>query len=138
MNHLIKQFTLLFLMYSIIVPHSIKTMERINNSVTVINENNDPLSLLQLVYTEKEVVTAKTCRLVGMTTIMNAPTELKCRIANSYKDGHSSLKIADPRTRQKRIKLKTFDKDIITIHAKNDNNVVVIRKNGDIIDSFKY
>ena len=119
--------------------YSVKAMDQFNNNITVISENNDPLSLLQLSYRQIEQSPhSQQLNSVGVLTLMNAPAELKCHVANGHKDGRSLLKISDPRSHQKNINLKLFHNDILTIHAKNENNIVIIRKNGDVIDYFTY
>lgn len=140
MKHLTKKFSLLLLMSSIATTYSIKTMDRFNNIIiTVENENNDPLSLLQLRYQKLESSPySHNLNLVGINDLMNAPTKIKCHIA-SDDEYLSLLKISDPRSYyQKDINLKVSPNDILTIHAKNEKNVIIIKKNGEIIGKFKY
>ena len=156
MKRLVKNLSLLLLISSITTTCSISAMHKYNNNITVINENRDALSLLQMSYHQIEAQPANSKKFysVGITTVLNGPEEFKCRLANKknkHDENYSLLRISDPRgvvckngntkkwnTSSNVIKLKVSENDTVTVHAKNDNNKVIIKLNGTPVGSVQY
>ena len=149
-NNPIKQCIAIFLIHSILTTNYLCAMQqhlnKLNNQVTVINEHNDPLSSLNITYHQIEPSpNSKQLDLIGMNTILNAPTNLKCRIARNQK-GRSFLMISDPRgycTNEwynccDKIILEPTNEDKVTIQARPHKNKVVILLNGFTAGSIQY
>jgi hypothetical protein len=167
LNTVTKQFTILLLIPAIATTHAIKSMDnkpvenRLNNCVTVENKNNDPQSLIQLNYQKVDLPNRK---FIGRNKLLNALTKTKCHIASMHGDGHSSLtisasnidddtiltntskysdnpssslRISDPSIKRT-LKVPAHHDDIITIHSKDDQNRILITKNGEKVGSFYY
>jgi hypothetical protein len=138
---IIKQFTAVLLIYVISTTNHIQAMEagsNPNNRITVVNENNDPSSLLQLNHKKAEwsIYSKNVLNIVGMNHLLNAPETLNCSTARSKKN-RSMLELHDRHSKEENIYLIAYDGDKFIIHAKIDNKIIVT-KDGQQISQLTY
>jgi hypothetical protein len=128
---IIKQFTAVLLIHVISTTNHIQAMEtrqNPNNCVTVVNENNDSSSLLQLNHKKAEwsIYSKNVINIVGMNHHLYLPETIKCLTAR-YKNNKSFLQLYDRHSKEENIDLIAYDGDKFIIHAKADNKIIVTK-----------
>ena len=128
---IIKQFTAVLLIHLISTInhiHAMETRPNPNNCVTVVNENNDSSSLLQLNHKKAEwsIHSKNVTNIVGMNHLLNGPETIKCSTAR-YKKNKSFLQLHDPHSKEENIDLIAYEGDKFIIHAKTDNKIIVTK-----------
>ncbi len=149
---IIKQFTAVLLIHLTSTTNHIQTMEthsNHNNHITVVNEINDPSSLLQLNHQRAEWSTyLKVFNIVGMNHLLTAPETINCSTARAKKkksipelrDPYSKksvLELYDPHSKEESIRLIAHDSDKFIIHAKT-NNKIIVTKDGQQMGELTY